>query len=272
MPSSCIGSLAKRRVLAPIAQVRRTNGPNGHGEFGAKASSCEASLGRRGRGSGLDREGRGPPDPRQARPEGVSRLRPAHALRNRWESVLLFGSLQRTRSLGGPQRAGQEGAGSVASVLRLPGVPFDQSWTRLAIRIVGRSASVGSRLASSFYEGSRMAIRIKARAGETAEQMLRRFKKVCEKEGLTKDVKRKQYYEKPSERRRRDARRTEPRSMMVGGRSGSAGGSSSGPRAGGGSGGGRGGARSGGGGGGGRSGGGRSGGGRSGGGRSGPRG
>ena len=52
-----------------------------------------------------------------------------------------------------------------------------------------------------------MAIRIKARAGETAEQMLRRFKKLCEKEGLTKDIKRRQYYEKPSERRRRDARR-----------------------------------------------------------------
>lgn len=52
-----------------------------------------------------------------------------------------------------------------------------------------------------------MAIRIKARGGETAEQMLRRFKKLCEKEGLTKDIKKRQYYEKPSERRRRDLRR-----------------------------------------------------------------
>ena len=53
-----------------------------------------------------------------------------------------------------------------------------------------------------------MAIRIKARSGESAEQMLRRFKKLCEKEGLTKDVKRRQYYEKPSERRRRDQRKS----------------------------------------------------------------
>ena len=45
-----------------------------------------------------------------------------------------------------------------------------------------------------------MAIRIKARGGESAEQMLRRFKKLCEKEGLTKDVKKRQYFEKPSER------------------------------------------------------------------------
>lgn len=57
-----------------------------------------------------------------------------------------------------------------------------------------------------------MAIRIKARGGsESVEQMLRRFKKLCEKEGLTKEIKKRQYYEKPSERRRRDARKTASR-------------------------------------------------------------
>jgi ribosomal protein S21 len=56
-----------------------------------------------------------------------------------------------------------------------------------------------------------MAIRIKSRHGEPVSQMLRRFKKLCEKEGLTKDIKRKQYYEKPSERRRRAARKAESR-------------------------------------------------------------
>lgn len=61
-----------------------------------------------------------------------------------------------------------------------------------------------------------MAIRIKARSGESVEQMLRRFKKLCEKEGLTKDVKRRAHYEKPSERKRRDARRFEPRPVRVG--------------------------------------------------------
>ncbi len=53
-----------------------------------------------------------------------------------------------------------------------------------------------------------MAIRIKSRSGESTEQMMRRFKKLCEKEGLTKDVKRKEFYEKPSERRRRAARKS----------------------------------------------------------------
>lgn len=58
-----------------------------------------------------------------------------------------------------------------------------------------------------------MAIRIKSRHGESVSQMLRRFKKLCEKEGLTKDVKRRQYFEKPSERRRRDARRSVTRTV-----------------------------------------------------------
>ena len=60
-----------------------------------------------------------------------------------------------------------------------------------------------------------MAIRIKARGSESVEQMLRRFKKLCEKEGLTKEVKKRQYYEKPSERRRRDDRKSAARVARV---------------------------------------------------------
>lgn len=66
-----------------------------------------------------------------------------------------------------------------------------------------------------------MAIRIKSRNNESVEQMLRRFKKLCEKEGLTKDIKKRQYYEKPSERRRRAQRKAELRqtkSTLPGGR------------------------------------------------------
>lgn len=51
-------------------------------------------------------------------------------------------------------------------------------------------------------------IKVKARGSESVEQMLKRFKKMCEKEGLTKDIKRNSYYEKPSERRRRRQRKT----------------------------------------------------------------
>ncbi|MBT3278261.1 MAG: 30S ribosomal protein S21 [Phycisphaerales bacterium] len=54
-------------------------------------------------------------------------------------------------------------------------------------------------------------LKVKARGGESVEQMLRRFKKMCEKEGLTKDIKRKSYYEKPSEVRRRRMRKAASR-------------------------------------------------------------
>ena len=60
-----------------------------------------------------------------------------------------------------------------------------------------------------------MAIRIKARAGESAEQMMRRFKKMCEKEGLTKDIKRRAYYEKPSERKQRALRKSIKRAEQI---------------------------------------------------------
>jgi len=51
-------------------------------------------------------------------------------------------------------------------------------------------------------------IRVKVRSNESVEQMVRRFKKLCEKEGLTREIKRTSYYEKPSERRRRKTRKS----------------------------------------------------------------
>ena len=54
-------------------------------------------------------------------------------------------------------------------------------------------------------------IKVKVRGNESVEQMVRRFKKLCEKEGLTREIKRTSYYEKPSERRRRKARKSAKR-------------------------------------------------------------
>ncbi|MBI5863122.1 MAG: 30S ribosomal protein S21 [Planctomycetes bacterium] len=59
-------------------------------------------------------------------------------------------------------------------------------------------------------------IRVKVRANESIEQMVRRFKKLCEKEGLTRDIKRTSYYEKPSERRRRKVRKSVKRIIRDG--------------------------------------------------------
>ena len=42
---------------------------------------------------------------------------------------------------------------------------------------------------------------------ETVRDALRRFKKICDKEGIVNQSKRNAYYEKPSERRRREESR-----------------------------------------------------------------
>jgi len=71
----------------------------------------------------------------------------------------------------------------------------------------GRGLLPGSEFPNT-PEDERMPIRVKSRGNETVEQMVRRFKKLCEKEGLTKDLKARQFHEKPSEvKRRMDIRR-----------------------------------------------------------------
>ncbi len=58
-------------------------------------------------------------------------------------------------------------------------------------------------------------IRVRARSNETVQQLIRRFSKICEKEGLNRDIKRNSYYEKPSERRRRKERKARKRALAA---------------------------------------------------------
>lgn len=51
-----------------------------------------------------------------------------------------------------------------------------------------------------------MSVRILVKSGEPLEKTLRRLRKICNNEGVTRDVKRCSTYEKPSERRRRKER------------------------------------------------------------------
>ena len=57
-------------------------------------------------------------------------------------------------------------------------------------------------------------IKVKSRGNESVEQMVKRFKKMCEKEGLVKDIKRNSYYEKPSEKKRRRIRKNVKRTNI----------------------------------------------------------
>ena len=45
--------------------------------------------------------------------------------------------------------------------------------------------------------------KIIVREGDSIARALKQFKRLCEKEGLRRDIKRSTYYEKPSEQRRR---------------------------------------------------------------------
>ena len=58
-------------------------------------------------------------------------------------------------------------------------------------------------------------LKVKARGNEPVDLMLRRFKKLCEKEGLIKEMKRISYYEKPSERHRRQLRKAQKRELKA---------------------------------------------------------
>ncbi len=51
-------------------------------------------------------------------------------------------------------------------------------------------------------------VKVRPRGNESIQQMLKRFKRLCQREGLTRDIKRHSYYEKPSERKRRQMRKS----------------------------------------------------------------
>ena len=52
-------------------------------------------------------------------------------------------------------------------------------------------------------------LRVTARSGETGEKLLQRFKRSVAKEGILKEIRRRKFYEKPSEGRRRQQREQE---------------------------------------------------------------
>jgi len=57
---------------------------------------------------------------------------------------------------------------------------------------------------------------VRVRDNESFEKALRRFSKACEKTGLLSEIKKRQHFEKPSERRKRklDATRRKQRRLM----------------------------------------------------------
>ena len=52
-----------------------------------------------------------------------------------------------------------------------------------------------------------MGLKIKANGNEPAENVWRKFKKLCDKEGIARDIKRQEYFETRSQVKRRKARK-----------------------------------------------------------------
>ena len=68
--------------------------------------------------------------------------------------------------------------------------------------------------------GVRVVVRVEGSAGENMEKLLRRFKKACEKEGLTRQLRQVQHFEKPSDKKRRkrvSARLAQLKEILAGG-------------------------------------------------------
>jgi len=69
------------------------------------------------------------------------------------------------------------------------------------------SSKVGVKMPDGLLFAEVSLIKVRPRGNESIQQMLKRFKRLCQREGLTRDIKRHSYYEKPSERRRRQLRK-----------------------------------------------------------------
>ena len=57
-------------------------------------------------------------------------------------------------------------------------------------------------------------VRLRLRENESINDAVRRFRKLVEHAGIKKEMRRREYYEKPSDSRRRARRRAERRSKM----------------------------------------------------------
>lgn len=57
-------------------------------------------------------------------------------------------------------------------------------------------------------------VKLRLREGEPISEAVKRFRKLVEHAGIKKEMRRREYYEKPSETRRRARRRAERRGKM----------------------------------------------------------
>lgn len=57
-------------------------------------------------------------------------------------------------------------------------------------------------------------VKLRLRENESVQEAVRRFRKLVEHAGVKKEMRRREFYEKPSEQRRRERRRAERRARF----------------------------------------------------------
>lgn len=73
------------------------------------------------------------------------------------------------------------------------------------------SPTGGQRRAGSICEGDARVVKLTLREKETAQEAVRRFRKLVERSGIKKEIRVREFYEKPSETRRRARLRAQRR-------------------------------------------------------------
>ncbi|RMG39416.1 MAG: 30S ribosomal protein S21 [Planctomycetota bacterium] len=58
-------------------------------------------------------------------------------------------------------------------------------------------------------------VKLRLKDGENIQDAVKRFRKLVEHAGIKKEMRRREYYEKPSDRRRRERRRAERRARTA---------------------------------------------------------
>lgn len=102
--------------------------------------------------------------------------------------------------------------------------PFDELQSRAAISILPRSAENPRVMANTVVGALRhpakkvlkedCVVKLRLRENEHIAEAVKRFRKLVEHAGIKKEMRRREYYEKPSEIKRRATRRAERRTKM----------------------------------------------------------
>ena len=82
------------------------------------------------------------------------------------------------------------------------------------IRLTGHSLTGAFTLTYS-QDGGVFVVKLRLRERESIQEAVRRFRKLVEHSGIKKEMRRREFYEKPSDKRRRARRRAERRARMA---------------------------------------------------------